>query len=93
MKIMSLLSCVVLALLALGYSFYEARSEEANPRTPAAVWAECRRLESKIQTADDGIRQIENEARQVQEAIANYEYVRTQNARTLQRLKRWADAE
>ncbi len=93
MKRIVLPFCVALVLLTLGYSLYEARSEDAVSKAPQAVWAECRRLESQIQAADDEIRQLENEARRVQEATANYEFVRKQNAGTLERLRRWADSD
>ena len=93
MKSIVLPFCVVLALLTLGRSLYEARSEEATAKTPQAVWAESRRLESQIQTEDAEIRQIENETRRVQAAIANYQFVQERNARTLEKLRRWANAD
>jgi len=93
MKNVMLRFCVLLALLTLAYSLYEAQSEEAPAKTPQTAWAESRRLESQIQTEDEEIRQIENEARRIQAAIANYQFIQARNAETMEKLRRWADSE
>lgn len=65
---------------------------QSQGESPEAVHRECQRLQTKIEGADDQIRDVEYQLERVRKAMANYEHVREQNATLIKKLDEWAEA-
>ena len=82
-----------MVFLAVGFRLDGARRATSDTEAPATVWAECRRLESRMQAVDNEIQQLESEIERLQKTLENHEFVRERNSATLEKLRKWADTE
>lgn len=87
---MSRTRIVVAAFVLAGGAYLLYAQSQAE--SPEAVYRERQRLQAKIEEADDQIRDVEYQLERVRKAVANYEYVREQNAALIGKLDKWAEA-
>ena len=82
---------VVVAIVLAGGTYLLYGQSQTEP--PEAVHRECQELRAQIEEVDDQIRDVEYQLERTRKAVANYEYVREQNAALIGTLDGWAGAE
>ena len=87
---MRLIICACVALMS-GANLTHGQGT-ATPEAPEAVYAESQELQVRVDAADAEVRDVEYEIKRTRAALANYEYVKAQNASRLEQLEQWVEA-